>query len=134
MDKIYLVSTSSINRDVGHVTSEPIIAFGSRAAAKEFMNERKTEDERQKDYFIKEGVYDIKWFMEEIGLNDMNLNADAKDRQESKWKVQPADNGWTDWICANCEFTDNVDNRVILDYQYCPKCGCRMVNPNGGKK
>lgn len=134
MDKIHVIFTSSLNRDVGHITSEPIIAFGSRPAAKAFMNERREEDERQKEYYISEGIYDVRWWMEEVPLNDMNLSADSKDRLEAKWEIKPADNGWKDWVCTHCGFTKNLDNPITIDYKYCPDCGCRMVNPKGGQQ
>lgn len=135
MDKIHIIFTSSLNRDIGHVTSEPIIAFGSRSAAKAFMKERIEEDDKpdQKESYSKEGIYDVRWWMEEISLNDMNLTGDTRDRLEAKWEIKDADNGWKDWVCTNCGFTKNLEPSLILGYKYCPECGCTMVNPKGGK-
>jgi len=134
MERIFIVFTGCLNRDAGHRTQEPIIAFASKPAAEEFRKERAAEDEKQKSYFASEGIYDIKWWIEEISLNDMNLNADSRDRLEAKWNIVDADNGWKDWICTNCGNTHNIDPNHKLGYDYCDKCGCRMVNPKGGDK
>ena len=134
MERIFIVFTGCLNREVGYRTQEPIIAFASKPAAEEFRKERAAEDEKQKAYYSSEGIYDIKWWIEEISLNDMNFKGDVKDRLEAKWTVTDADNGWKDWTCSNCKNVHNIDTHHALGYEYCDKCGCRMVNPKGGDK
>lgn len=133
MERIYVVFTSHISADIGHVTDEPIIAFGSKKQAEDYIKERRTEDERQKDYFSKIGTFNIKWWAEEISISDMVFNGKAEDRIESKWGCRYADNGWNDHYCHNCDWVINLPPTEQLNYDYCPHCGAHMVNPKGEK-
>lgn len=47
----------------------------------------------------------------------------------ANWIVDFADNGWVDWKCSNCGYTENIDVHVYLSYNYCPECGAYI----GGK-
>lgn len=45
---------------------------------------------------------------------------------EEKWIVRFAYNGWKDYICPKCNYTENVDIHVRLDWYYCPACGEKL--------
>lgn len=46
-----------------------------------------------------------------------------KKHTKGVWFWRLAENGWADWICSNCGWTENVDIHVTLDYKFCPYCG-----------
>lgn len=43
-----------------------------------------------------------------------------------KWSL--ADNGWADHTCSKCGFVENTDVHVVLDWNYCPNCGRKVVS------
>ncbi len=49
-----------------------------------------------------------------------------KKSKANKWIVKFADNGWMDWICPKCGWTENIDVHVNLGYHYCPNCGKKL--------
>ena len=36
---------------------------------------------------------------------------------------------WNKWTCSECGYSERTDIHVSLGYDYCPKCGARMVEP-----
>lgn len=49
-----------------------------------------------------------------------------EERKTGNWKWGFADNGWADWTCSECGWTENNDIHVSLGYKYCPHCGAYM--------
>jgi hypothetical protein len=43
-----------------------------------------------------------------------------------EWSL--ADNGWADHTCSKCGFVENTDIHVVLDWNYCPNCGRKVVS------
>lgn len=40
-----------------------------------------------------------------------------------------ANNGWLNHTCSNCGYTENNDIHVHYNWNYCPNCGARFVEP-----
>ena len=36
---------------------------------------------------------------------------------------------WNKWTCSECGYSERTDIHVSLGYDYCPKCGARMFEP-----
>lgn len=49
-------------------------------------------------------------------------NASQKCKR-GRWLWSFADNGWADYKCSECGFTENVDVHVSLGWRYCLNCG-----------
>ena len=45
---------------------------------------------------------------------------------EYVWSL--ADNGWADYTCSNCGHVENMDINNYPGFDYCPKCGAKVVN------
>lgn len=43
-----------------------------------------------------------------------------------KWIWELAEDGWANHICSVCKYTKHTDIHVIVDWDYCPKCGAKM--------
>lgn len=58
-------------------------------------------------------------------IKDMHENVFVKQKtgKRAHWIVEFADNGWADWKCSECGYTENIDVHCYLDYNYCPNCG-----------
>lgn len=48
-------------------------------------------------------------------------------RGECTFKWSLADNGWADYTCSECGFTENTDIHVSLGWKFCPNCGRTVV-------
>ena len=35
---------------------------------------------------------------------------------------------WNKWTCSECGFSKRTDVHVKLRFNFCPNCGCRMIN------
>ncbi len=58
----------------------------------------------------------------EIEALDMAIKALEQKPREGKWISKPNVYGVT--YCSECDFELKID-----DTNYCPKCGCRMIEP-----
>ena len=130
MEKIHIVFTSQLNAKTDKRETTAIIAFGSKKAAETFMNERKIEEERQREYQASEGIFDTKWWIEEISLSDVSF---SDDKLEADWQCSIGDNYWWDHKCSNCGWTVNLPPKQDLNATYCSGCGAKMTNPKGGR-
>lgn len=50
----------------------------------------------------------------------------SQNRPQGEWIWQLANNGWVDYICSVCGYTENTDIHVSLGWKYCPNCGAEM--------
>lgn len=41
---------------------------------------------------------------------------------------------WNKWTCSECGFTRRTDIHSKLGYNFCPKCGAKMIGESEGKK
>lgn len=134
MQKIYVVKTSHLDATAGRKLAENIISFVSKKEAERYMEERRKSSVKDTEYLAKEGVFDTRWWIEEVSLGDAVLDADANDRLVTNWITSTNDNGYIDYTCGNCLWTIQLDPATKLGYNYCPKCAYRMQNPNGEAK
>lgn len=40
---------------------------------------------------------------------------------------------WNKWECSECGFTKRTDVHVSIGYDYCPKCGVKMIKEGGNR-
>lgn len=57
----------------------------------------------------------------------------ADNLRYTKWETKLADNGWIDWQCFSCGYTENHDIHVVLNYKKCPSCGRTILYKKKGK-
>lgn len=134
MQKLYIVKSSHLNAQAGRKIVENIISFASKKEAERYAEDRRKSSANDVDYNAKEGIFDMRWWIEEISLSDVNLDAEANDRLLANWLTSTNGNGYVDYTCGNCMWTIQLDPATKLGYKYCPNCAYKMRNPNGEAK
>ena len=63
---------------------------------------------------------------------DIINKAPTIEPKRGEWKRRIVDNGFNaDWVCSECGYRVKTD---FVDYNFCPNCGARMVEPQESEK
>lgn len=95
------------------------------------LQEALAENAKLREEFDKMDVWHSKELTAAMAENAKlrKLVADEEDEpHECYFKWSLADNGWADHTCSKCGFVENTDIHVVLDWNYCPNCGRKVVS------
>lgn len=70
MQQVYVVMTSCLSTTLGRIDIEPLLAFKNKKDAESYANTRQKSDDLNKEAWSREGVFDIKYWVEDIYVEE----------------------------------------------------------------